>query len=91
VECTYSAAGCEVELLRQDLQKHLVENVNQHLNLAMLTISRLRSEGKKCVDIIQDAEAKLRTPPVTFKMTGFSHAMESHVSSEEVRCSSGTI
>ena len=72
VECTYSAAGCEVELLRQDLQKHLVENVNQHLNLAMLTISRLRSEGKKCVDIIQDAEAKLRTPPVTFKMTGFS-------------------
>ena len=71
-ECTYSAVGCEVELFRKDIQKHLVENVNQHLNLAMTTVSRLRKEGQKCFQMLQDAEAELRTPPVTFKMTGFS-------------------
>jgi len=38
----------------------------------MMTTSCLRREGQKCFQMLQDAEAKLRTPPVTFKMTGFS-------------------
>ena len=65
VTCKYSEAGCNVRLFRQDLQKHVSESTERHLNLAMGMISTLKRH-------LQDAKEKNRTPPVTFKMSHFA-------------------
>ena len=69
VTCKYSEAGCNVRLFRQDLQKHVSESTEHHLNLAMGKISTLKQH-------LRDAEEKNRTPPVTFKMSHFAEKKE---------------
>ena len=67
VTCKYSEAGCNVRLtlFRQDLQIHVSESTEHHLNLAMGRISTLKRH-------LRDAEEKNRTQPVTFKMSHFA-------------------
>ena len=69
VTCSYSEAGCNIRLFRQDLQKHVSESTEFHLKLAMERISTLTQN-------LQDVEERNRTPPVTFKMSCFAKKKE---------------
>ena len=72
VTCSYSEAGCNVRLFRQDLQKHVSESTELHLKLAMEKISTLKQN-------LRYTEERNRTPPVTFKMPSFAEKKENDV------------
>lgn len=65
--CPYSNAGCTVSILRKGLVTHLGENISQHLTLAMRRIAELEEKLE---------EATVQTPPVTFKMPGYSSRLQ---------------
>ena len=71
IDCPYSEVGCTAQILREDRQKHLLENVEQHATIATNTIVSLKRE-------LQDA--KCLVPPVTFKMTNYRQKKEEKVS-----------
>ena len=46
ISCPYNEAGCEVQILREDKQKHLLENIDHHSIICSTTVSSLRKELK---------------------------------------------
>ena len=44
ITCPYSEAGCSAQILREDKQKHLLENIDHHSIICSTTVSSLRKE-----------------------------------------------
>ena len=65
VPCPYAKAGCSVSVLRQSLQKHMTNAIDQHQFLAIDKITNLEQT-------VLETEMLLRTPPFTFKLENVS-------------------
>ena len=65
VPCGFAKAGCDVRVLRQNLQRHMTSAIDRHQLLAMGKIANLER-------IVHEAETQLRTPPFTFKVEDFA-------------------
>ena len=70
IDCPYSEVGCTAQILREDRQKHLLENMEQHATIATKTIVSLKRE-------LQDAKCLIA--PVTFKMANYRQKKENKV------------
>ena len=68
INCPFGELGCNVIILRCDLQKHLREYYEKHALMSTQTIQSLRSE-LKCAR--RELNSK-RVPPLVFKMTDYS-------------------
>ena len=69
IPCPYDEAGCSAQILREDKQKHLLENVERHSTIAKGTVLSLRKELADVNKVLKEA---LGLPPVTFKMPNYS-------------------
>ena len=74
IDCPYSEVGCTAQILREDRQKHLLENVEQHATIATNTNVSLKRELHDVSEKLTDA--KCLVPPVTFKMTNYRQKKE---------------
>ena len=72
IPCHYKNSGCNAVILREDRQKHLQENIEQHGNIANDTVSTLRKE----LAYANNALESKRVPPVTYKMSGYAQLKE---------------
>ena len=71
ITCPYSQAGCSVEILREDRQKHILENAEYHATIASATVLSLKRELS---DVRNQLERVLETklvPPLTFRITNY--------------------
>ena len=79
ISCPYKNSGCATVILREDRQKHLQENIEQHSIIANDTVSALKGElldvRKKLKDANNALESK-RVPPLTFKMSSYAQLKE---------------
>jgi hypothetical protein len=64
ITCPYREAGCSAEILREDRQKHILENSEHHATVASATVLSLRREIS---NVRNQLETKL-VPPVTFRI-----------------------
>ncbi len=60
VKCSYAKVGCKKELVREKCKKHVADNLECHLKLAVDRISALQSKVRE------------PTVPVVFKLSDFS-------------------
>jgi hypothetical protein len=72
ITCPYSEAGCSAEILREDRQKHILENAEHHATVASATVLSLKRELS---NVRKQLETKL-VPPVTFKLTNYKQMKE---------------
>ena len=72
IPCPYQNAGCTAVILREDRQKHIEENVEQHASIANDTFSTLRKELAETKSALESK----RVPPVTFVMSNYSQLKE---------------
>lgn len=71
IACPYSEAGCSVSILREDKQKHLQENLEQHATIASGKVKALTNMlAIVRQELTKSNEAKW-VPPVTFKMPNY--------------------
>ena len=79
ISCPYKNSGCAAIILREDRQRHLQENIEQHSIIANDTVSRL---GGVLFDVhkqLKDANNALESkcvPPLTFKMSNYAQVKE---------------
>ena len=78
IACLYSEAGCNAEILREDKQKHLLENVEHHGTVASATVLLLKRELSDVRKQLQSALETKSVPPVTFTITNYKHKKESN-------------
>jgi TNF receptor-associated factor 4 len=76
ISCPYSEAGCSAEILREDRQKHMLENIEHHATIANATVLSLKRElSNVCNQLESTLETKL-VPPVTFRLTNYKRMKE---------------
>ena len=71
IACPFSEAGCSAEILREDRQKHILENAEHHATIASATVLSLKRELS---DVRNQLERVLETklmPPLTFRITNY--------------------
>jgi TNF receptor-associated factor 4 len=69
IKCPYREVGCDVQILRKDLQKHLQGSIEHHSTVARDTVISLRKE-------VEELQLSTRVPPLTFKVKDYSKFME---------------
>ena len=72
ISCPYEKAGCSVEILREDRQKHL-KNIEQHSTTASNTFLSLKKELADVRKQLKEALESKLVLPVTFKMPNYRH------------------
>ena len=81
ISCPYGKTGCNAQILREDRQKHLLENIEQHGKVASNTVLSLRKElndVRKRLETAKQAFESKCTPPVTFKVPNYRQMKENN-------------
>ena len=76
IACPYSEAGCSAEILREDRQKHILENAEHHATIANAKVLSLKRELAKVHDQLESALETKLVPPVTFRLTNYERMKE---------------
>ena len=71
IACPYSEAGCSVSILREDKQKHLQENLEQHAMIASGKVHALTNMLARVRQELTKSNETKWVPPVTFKMPNY--------------------
>ena len=74
IDCSFSKLGCTARVMRDDVPKHLEQDIKHHLQQAMEENVRLKNE----LDLANQKMKELQTRPlpVSFKLSGFSSLKE---------------
>jgi TNF receptor-associated factor 4 len=76
IACPYSEAGCSAEILREDRQKHMLENTEHHATIASATVLSLKRELSDVRDQLESVLETKMVLPVTFSLTSYKQKKE---------------
>ena len=84
IQCPYSAAGCEVPLLREDLDEHLANGAHQHLSMITRPFLQMKAQLETISGSVSELCAKVVTLEVDVHQMRREKQREMHQNQREV-------